>query len=29
MGEYEDTLNDIKKSLGLVPGFMELYQRTS
>jgi AhpD family alkylhydroperoxidase len=23
MGEYEDTLNDIKKSLGLVPGFME------
>jgi hypothetical protein len=23
MGEYEDTLIDIRKSLGLVPGFME------
>jgi AhpD family alkylhydroperoxidase len=23
MGEYEDTLNDIEKSLGIVPGFMK------
>ena len=23
MGEYEDTLNDIQKSFGFVPGFME------
>lgn len=23
MGEYEDTLTDIQKSLGIVPGFMK------
>ncbi len=28
MGEYEDTLEDIEKRLGIVPGFMKaLYQK--
>ena len=29
MPEYEDTLKDIEKTLGIVPGFMKAYQTTS
>ncbi len=29
MGAYEDTLNDIEKTFGTVPGFMRLIRRES
>ncbi len=29
MGAYEDTLNDIEKTFGTVPGFMRLFHRES
>ncbi len=29
MGEYENTLEDIKNTLGRVPGFMKLFSRES